>query len=71
MSQQLFIRVDTSVRMGTGHVMRCLAVAQAWTNASLNPAKTSESIERKAPPPLTSRQPPLRLFSSPQKFRKI
>ena len=29
----LLIRADASVGMGTGHVMRCLALAQAWQDA--------------------------------------
>jgi len=29
----LLVRADAGVRMGTGHVMRCLALAQAWQNA--------------------------------------
>jgi UDP-2,4-diacetamido-2,4,6-trideoxy-beta-L-altropyranose hydrolase len=32
-SQVLLIRADADPRMGTGHVMRCLALAQAWQDA--------------------------------------
>jgi UDP-2,4-diacetamido-2,4,6-trideoxy-beta-L-altropyranose hydrolase len=31
--QTLLVRADASVTMGTGHVMRCLALAQAWQDA--------------------------------------
>lgn len=30
---RLLVRADASVQMGTGHVMRCLALAQAWQDA--------------------------------------
>lgn len=31
---RLVIRADAGAEMGTGHVMRCLALAQAWLRAS-------------------------------------
>ncbi len=30
MKTHLFIRTDSTARMGTGHIMRCLALAMAW-----------------------------------------
>lgn len=33
LSRPLIFRADASVSMGTGHVMRCLALAQAWQDA--------------------------------------
>jgi UDP-2,4-diacetamido-2,4,6-trideoxy-beta-L-altropyranose hydrolase len=33
LSRTLVFRADASVSMGTGHVMRCLALAQAWQDA--------------------------------------
>ncbi|MBL9037518.1 MAG: hypothetical protein JNG84_03280, partial [Archangium sp.] len=33
MTQGLFIRADASASMGTGHVMRMLALAEAWREA--------------------------------------
>jgi len=33
MEKHLIIRVDARAQMGTGHLMRCLALAQAWKDA--------------------------------------
>jgi UDP-2,4-diacetamido-2,4,6-trideoxy-beta-L-altropyranose hydrolase len=32
-NKTLFIRADANTRMGTGHVMRCMALGQAWQDA--------------------------------------
>jgi UDP-2,4-diacetamido-2,4,6-trideoxy-beta-L-altropyranose hydrolase len=32
-NRKLIIRADASTRMGTGHVMRCIALGQAWQDA--------------------------------------
>lgn len=33
LGRPLFVRADAKTRMGTGHVMRCIALAQAWKDA--------------------------------------
>ena len=33
MAQRLLIRAAADAQMGTGHVMRCLALAQAWEDS--------------------------------------
>jgi UDP-2,4-diacetamido-2,4,6-trideoxy-beta-L-altropyranose hydrolase len=34
MGQKLFIRADATTAIGVGHIMRCIALAQAWQQAS-------------------------------------
>ncbi len=47
----LVLRADASVSMGTGHVMRCLALAQAWQDEGgkcvLAMAESTEALERR------------------------
>jgi UDP-2,4-diacetamido-2,4,6-trideoxy-beta-L-altropyranose hydrolase len=36
MNKNLIIRADSSIQIGTGHVMRCIALAQAWQDRGGN-----------------------------------
>src|SRR5450631_1172816 len=47
----LLVRADANVQMGTGHIMRCLALAQAWQDAGgevvFAVGESSPAIERR------------------------
>ena len=42
--RRMLIRADASLSMGTGHVMRCLALAQAWQDAGGDAALNSQEL---------------------------
>lgn len=51
MTDTLVVRVDANVRLGTGHFMRCLALAQAWQESG----GTCHFIMADSPPFIQSR----------------
>ena len=48
--ENVVIRADTSTQIDTGHVMRCLAIAQAWEDVGKHAIGTTDAGDPKVDP---------------------